>query len=64
MVMGLVSGLLLADHSDSESFLEAHLIFLEETGSSLVFSSTESPFGCLNQVGKVKSFPEELENGS
>ena len=24
MVMGLVSGLLLADHSDSESFLEAH----------------------------------------
>jgi hypothetical protein len=42
----------------------AAVIFLEETGSSLVFSSTESPFGCLSQVGKVKSFPEELESGS
>ena len=27
MVMGLVSGVLLADHSDSESFLEAHPLF-------------------------------------
>lgn len=27
------------------------VIFLEDTGSSLVFSSTESPLGCLSQVG-------------
>ena len=27
MVMGLVSGLLLADHSDSESFLDVHPLF-------------------------------------
>lgn len=27
------------------------VIFLEDIGSSSVFSSTESPLGCLSQVG-------------
>ena len=51
MVMGLVSGLLLADHSDSESFLEAHPLFSQN--------------GCQKEgfwevVRHVVTFPELL----